>query len=108
MVEDSGLSEAALTFDAEQLGDPSERRLALKLLQFERTLRRAAKDFNPAHIATFLLQLAHAYHSHNRAVKILKAKTPELRNARLALSLCCARTLKQGLALLGIDTVDRM
>ncbi len=108
MIEDSKMNEKDVTFESSSLLDPSERKLALKLLQFPGVVERAAKDYNPSLIATFLLQLAHAYHSHNRAVKILKAETETLRQARLALSLATAHTLKRGLGLLGIDTVDRM
>ncbi len=108
MIEDSEMSETQVGFDPAVLQDASERRLALKLLQFSRTVARASKDLNPALVCTYLLQLAHAYHSHNRAVKILKAETKALREARLALSLATAHTLKRGLGLLGIETVDRM
>ncbi|MFT7617062.1 MAG: arginyl-tRNA synthetase [Planctomycetota bacterium] len=108
MIEDSGIDEGQMKFDAELLQDASERRLALKLLQFPRVVARAANDYNPSLVATFLLQLAHAYHSHNRAVKILKAEDPAVRQARLALSLTTSHTLKRGLGLLGIETVDRM
>ena len=108
MIEDSDMDESSVSFDPEALKDPSERRLSLKLLQFPRVVSRAAKDYNPALICTYLLQLSHAYHSHNRAVKILKAEDDVKRSARLALSLSTAHTLKRGLGLLGINTVDRM
>ena len=108
MIEDSDIDETKVTFEAAALGDPSERKLALKLLQFRGVIERAARDWNPAQISNYLLQLARAYHSHNRAVKILKAEDPKQRQARLALSLATANTLAGGLDLLGIQTVDRM
>ena len=108
MVEDSGLDEREVTFDSEQLGDPSERKLALKLMQFPGVVERAGRDWNPALVSGYLLQLARAYHSHNRAVPILKAEDEKQRQARLALSRATATTLARGLELLGIRTVDRM
>ena len=108
MIEDSGMDERAVTFDPKRLGDPSEVRVALKVLQFPEIVRRAAKDLNPSLVTTYLLQLARSYHAQYGVVKILKAEDPELRGARLALSLATANTLRIGLGLLGIETVDRM
>ena len=108
MIEDSGLDENEVAFDAKELGDASERKLALKLLQFPGVVERAGRDWNPALVSSYLLQLARAYHSHNRAVPILKAEDADQRKARLALSRATATTLARGLELLGIQTVDRM
>ena len=96
------------SFDASKLGDASEIKLVLRLLAFSEVVQKAARDKNPAQIATYLLGLARAYHSHNRAVPILKAEDEGLRGARLALSRATAATLRKGLGLLGIETVDRM
>ena len=108
MIEDSGIETDGASFEAAELGDPSELRLALKILQFPGIARRAARDLNPSLIAGFLLQLARAYHSHNHDVPILKAENPATRQARLCLSYATAQTLERGLSLLGIETVDRM
>lgn len=108
MIEDSGLDEKSLAFDAAKLGDPSETKLAIQLLKLPGVIRRAAKSYNPALVAAYLLDLAHTYHSHNRAVPILKADDADTRRARLALSLATANAIKGGLDLLGIETVDRM
>ncbi|MEE9391170.1 MAG: arginine--tRNA ligase [Planctomycetota bacterium] len=108
MIEDSGLDESKLEFDATLLGDATERKLALRLLQFAPILERAARDMAPSQICTYLLQLARSYHSHNRQVPILKADDAKVREARLALSRATAARLQQGLKLLGIETVNRM
>lgn len=99
---------ADIHVDYSLLDDPREVALALRVLAFPAAVQRAARDSNPALIATFLLQTARAYHSMNRAVMILKAENEELRNARLALSQATATTIRNGLDLLGITPVDRM
>jgi arginyl-tRNA synthetase len=108
MIEDAGIDESDIAFDPNLLGDESERKLALRLLQFPGVVSRAARDCSPSHVASWLLQTARAYHSHNKQVPILKAEDPEVRRARLALSRATAVALKRGLALMGIETVDRM
>ncbi|MCA9322473.1 MAG: arginine--tRNA ligase, partial [Planctomycetes bacterium] len=108
MLNDSGIPATDRDFDAGQLGDPSEVKLVLALLAFPGVVARAAADLNPSLVSTWLIETARAYHSHNRAVMILKAETEALRRARLALSRATAIGLKRGLYLLGIETVDRM
>jgi arginyl-tRNA synthetase len=109
MIEDSGIDERDAHFDAQALGsDASETKLAVKILELPAVVRKAAKAYNPALVATYLLDLAHTYNQHVRAVPILKAEDPALRRARLLLTVAASSTLKNGLDLLGIETVDRM
>lgn len=108
MIEDSGIGETDVDFDPTVLVDPSEQKLGVKILQFPTIVQRAAKTYSPSIVATYLLDLAHQYHSHNRAVPILKAPDATLRKARLVLSRATAQTLKNGLELLGIETVEKM
>ncbi|MEZ6195831.1 MAG: arginine--tRNA ligase [Planctomycetota bacterium] len=106
MLEDAGDEGAA--FDPTPLGDASERRLALRLIEFPGVVARAARELSPGPIATWLIETARAYHSHNRQVPILKAEDPATRRARLDLSRATAAALRRGLELMGIETVDRM
>jgi len=108
MLEDSGLTADDIEFDPTRLTDESEIRLMLKLVEFPRVVEKAAADLNPSLISNWLLACARSYHSHNRAVPILKADDPAVRKARLMLSRATATALSQGLGLLGIKTVDRM
>jgi arginyl-tRNA synthetase len=66
-------------------------------------------DFRPNHLTSYLYdQLAQSYSTFYEACPVLKADTPEIRASRLLLCDLTARVLKQGLELLGIETVERM
>lgn len=87
--------------------DDKERSLAVKLLQFEEVLRQVAKDGTPHLLCSYLYELAGIFSSFYEACPILSAESP-IKNSRLQLADLTAKTLKQGLDLLGIDTVERM
>jgi arginyl-tRNA synthetase len=89
------------------LSHESERALALSLLRFPESLAQAA-DLKPNLLTNYLFELANAYSSFFRDCPVLKAETEELRWSRLALCELTARTLKAGLACLGIRTAERM
>ncbi len=90
------------------LGEPTERALALALLQFSEALQRVATDFRPNHLTTYLFELASSYSSFFENCPVLKAESDEQRNSRLRLSDLTARTIALGLNLLGIQVVERM
>jgi arginyl-tRNA synthetase len=108
MLMKSGSDFKGTDIDFSVLVDDHEIALALRILAYPGCVQRAARDSNPAIIATFLLQLARSYHSMNRAVLILKAEDEVVRHARLSLSQATATTISNGLGLLGITPVDRM
>ncbi len=87
--------------------DDKEHALAVKLLQFEETLRQVAKDGTPHVLCAYLYELAGVFSSFYEACPILSADE-HIKNSRLQLSDLTAKTLKQGLHLLGIDTVEKM
>ena len=91
-----------------QLTHPSERALALALLQFSETLERVATDFRPNHLTAYLFELASAYSKFFENCPVLKAENEEQRDSRLRLCDLTARTLARGLNLLGIEVVERM
>jgi arginyl-tRNA synthetase len=90
------------------LATPHERALALKLLQLGEALDAAAADYRPNFITAYLWELSRVYTTFNTQCKVLKAETPELRHSRLLLCDLTARTIRLGLDLLGIRTVERM
>ena len=55
-----------------------------------------------------LYRLTQAFQEFYREVPVLKAETPELRAARLALVETIASTLRTGLGLLGIECPEQM
>lgn len=87
--------------------DDKERALAVKLLQFEEALRQVAKDGTPHVLCAYLYELAGVFSSFYEACPILSADD-DTKNSRLQLADLTAKTLKTGLNLLGIKTVERM
>jgi arginyl-tRNA synthetase len=90
------------------LEHPAERALAVALLQFPEALDRVVVDYRPNNLTDYLFDLAGKYSAFFENCPVLKAETDELRTSRLKLCDLTARTLKQGLELLGIETVERM
>jgi len=97
-------SGAKITFTS-----PAERALALEVLRFGEAVESVVSDYRPNQLTSYLYdQLAQCYSRFYEACPVLKADTPEQRVSRLLLCDLTARVLKQGLALLGIGTVERM
>ncbi|MBX7165350.1 MAG: arginine--tRNA ligase [Pirellulales bacterium] len=90
------------------LDAPAERQLALAVLRFAEALALAMSDYRPSQLTAYLWELANCYSAFFEACPVLKAETPELRTSRLLLCDLTARTLCTGLALLGIEVVERM
>ncbi|HVY44910.1 MAG TPA: arginine--tRNA ligase [Minicystis sp.] len=87
---------------------PEELVLARKLLAFPSAVDEVAATLLPHKLCGYLYELATAFSAFFEACPVLKAPTPEVREARLALCDVAARTLARGLALLGIDAPERM
>jgi arginyl-tRNA synthetase len=87
----------------------SEQSLAVKLLQFEDTLRAAAQEATPHLLCTYLYELASVFMKFYEASPILKAGVEtQHKQSRLTLSALSAKTLKLGLDILGIETLEKM
>jgi arginyl-tRNA synthetase len=86
---------------------PSEKRLALQLLEFPGAVVRAAEAYKPSVLADYLFQTAQLYSSFYQNSPVLKSDEP-LRSRRLKLCLLFGRVLKRGLELLGIETPERI
>ncbi len=89
------------------LTDEKERNLAIKLLQFEEAVTVVAKDGTPHVLCQYLYELAGIFSSFYEACPILNAEE-NIKQSRLKLAHLTAKTLKQGLDLLGIKTVEKM
>ncbi|MFG3504843.1 arginine--tRNA ligase [Streptomyces sp. NPDC047821] len=87
---------------------PAERALGLHLDQFGETLAEVADSYEPHKLAAYLYQLASHYTAFYSECPVLKADTPEQVENRLFLCELTARTLHQGMALLGIRTPERL
>ncbi|MDQ0941569.1 arginine--tRNA ligase [Streptomyces sp. V1I1] len=87
---------------------PAERALGLHLDQFGETLAEVATSYEPHKLAAYLYQLASLYTTFYSECPVLKADTPAQVENRLFLCDITARTLHQGMALLGIRTPERL
>ncbi|MGN9761676.1 arginine--tRNA ligase [Streptomyces sp. SD31] len=87
---------------------PAERALGLHLDAFGDTVFEAAAEYAPHKLAAYLYQLASHLTTFYDQCPVLKAETPEQTENRLFLVDLTARTLHQGMALLGIRTPERL
>lgn len=87
--------------------EKEEQALALKILQFSEIIEQVAEDCYPNQLCLYLYELAGIYMRFYEACPVLKADAPT-RNSRLGLCHLTAKTIKQGLSLLGIDTLEKM
>jgi arginyl-tRNA synthetase len=91
------------------IGDALEHRLSTMLLRFEDVLDRAAIDAAPNQITTYLYELATLFMRFYEQNPILKEGVDEaIKMSRLLLADLTAKTIKQGLDILGIETVDKL
>jgi len=90
-----------------QVAHPMERALAIQLIRFPDAVIRAANSYKPSVISDYLYSLAQAYSSFYQNVPFLKADEG-IRESRVLLCRVVARVLREGLALLGIETPDRI
>jgi arginyl-tRNA synthetase len=91
-----------------RLDTPAERALGLQLLRFGEALDLAVADYRPNQLTAYLFELANRYSTFFENCPVLRAESDELRQSRLLLCDLTARTIRQGLELLGISVVDRM
>ena len=85
-----------------------ERALAIKLLQFEEAVQVVGKEGTPHVLCAYLYELAGVFSSFYEHCPILNNDDHQVKLSRLKLALLTERTLKQGLDLLGIKTVEKM
>ena len=88
--------------------DEKERALAIKLLQFEEAVQVVGKEGTPHVLCAYLYELAGVFSSFYEHCPILNNDNQQVKLSRLKLALLTERTLKQGLDLLGIKTVEKM
>ncbi|MBR7890065.1 arginine--tRNA ligase [Marinomonas sp. A79] len=106
IVKRSEIDVASLTGDISIEAD-QERALAMKLCQFEEAIQQVANDGMPHFLCAYLYDLAGTFMTFYEACPILNAEE-DVKHSRLQLALNTASTLKLGLSLLGIETLERM
>jgi arginyl-tRNA synthetase len=90
-----------------QFTEPIERTLAMKITRFPEAVVKAAESYKPSTMADYLYDLAQTYSTFYQNVPFLKA-SEGIRESRMRLCGAVAKTLRGGLALLGIETPDRI
>jgi arginyl-tRNA synthetase len=90
-----------------RLVEPQEEHLLNELMRFPEAVESAAEQRGPQIVATYLRELASAFHSYYNACAIL-VPDEELRNARMGLCLAVKQVLVNGLGLLGVHAPERM
>ncbi len=94
--------------DLQLLVHPSETRLLKHLARLPEAVREAGARYAPFVIADWCYTTAREFGVFFEQCPVLKAASPELRAARLALVAATATALKSGLALLSIRAPERM
>ncbi len=87
------------------LEHPSEIALGVHLIQFGDALDAMAKELLPNRLTDYLYGLANKFHSFFHDCRV---EGSERQNSRLLLCEAAAQTMKKGLNLLGVQTVERM
>lgn len=86
-----------------------EKALVLKTLQFSEAIELVGEEAYPHILCTYLYDLASLFMTFYEACPILKDGVPEeIKLSRLEISKGVAKTLKVGLDLLGISTLEKM
>ncbi len=101
--QDSNLDSLQIT----SVSESAERNLLLKIMQLPEVVDIVARDCYPNLLCNYLYELAGFFMRFYESCPILKADA-QLRDSRLALSALTANTLKLGLDLLGIETLEKM
>jgi arginyl-tRNA synthetase len=86
---------------------PAEIELAKYILRFPLAIDTALSDYRLNALTDYVFELAQKFSAFFDACPVLKSEEP-LRSSRLALCQLTADTLKRGLGLLGIETIEQM
>tara|TARA_B100000446_G_scaffold89131_2_gene83807 strand:+ start:2083 stop:3837 length:1755 start_codon:yes stop_codon:yes gene_type:complete len=90
------------------LQEDAEQALAARLVQFGEVLQSVADKGLPNLLCLYLYELAGLFSSFYENCPILNSEDEALKQSRLKLAALTARTLKQGMELLGLSPLERM
>ena len=90
------------------LNSPFEKNISTRISQYPDIMQRAAELMDCSIVVAYLLDLAKDFSRFYRECPVLTAKTPELKQARLALSKSIHTILQDGLAALTIKVPQAM
>ena len=82
--------------------------LIQKISEYGDAVAQAGKDYSPSGIANYCYELTKAFNQFYHDFSILNADTEEQKQIRLCIAANVAKTIKNGMALLGIEVPERM
>ena len=82
--------------------------LIQKISEYGAAVEQAGKDYSPSGIANYCYELTKAFNQFYHDYSILNADTEEEKQFRLVLARNVGKTIKNGMALLGIEVPERM
>lgn len=82
--------------------------LVQKISEYGAAVAQAGKDYSPSGIANYCFELTKAFNQFYHDYSVLSADTTEQKQLRLTLAANIAKTIKNGMALLGIEVPERM
>ncbi len=103
---EAGMNPGA-SFDASVLTDDDAYSLVSLLSKFSDVLEKAATEREPYHVALYALEIAKAFSSAYRKLRVL-GEAPQIAQARLNLFMAARTVLKTSATLIGMQPVDRM
>jgi arginyl-tRNA synthetase len=89
------------------VGTPNERQLALDVVRFEETVERAMADYQPSVICDYLFNLCQQFSRFYEESRVI-GEDGSVDLPRLRLTEATATTVKTGLGLLGIETLEEI
>jgi arginyl-tRNA synthetase len=105
LVKKVGLSDSV---DYSVLNNSLEKDIINKIAGFNTVIENTLKQYKTHVLCSYLYDLAKLFNSFYAECSVQKAETEELKYARVQLCNAVAITLKEGLALLGIEAPERM
>jgi len=91
-----------------QLVDPAERNLVRLLELIPCRVAAATESLEPHRLTEMLADVATAFHSFYTKLRVVDASAPRLSSARLLLCAACRNTMRDLLAVLGVEAPERM
>ena len=85
-----------------------ETELIQKMDEFGAAVRQAGKDYSPSGIANYCYELTKDFNQFYHDYSILNAESDQEKIVRLVIAKNVAKTIKNGMALLGIEVPERM
>jgi len=103
----SGLS-VVPDFTAPSEIHPKEKELIKLLSVFPAIIQDAGRELSPAVVANYNYDLAKTFNQFYDACDVLKEADENLKNFRIALCVTVARTVKEGMRLIGVEVPEKM